>query len=507
MSKHTRPCPSGRAEIGSESRARKWLALGALALVSFLLTLDDTALAVALPSIGRDLGLGLSGLEWVVNGYTLALAALLLAGGRLADTLGSRRIFLTGLSVFTIASLAAGLAPTGPLLIAARVLQGGGAALLMPATLAIISSTFPARQRGMAIGVWAGVSAGGLAIGPLLGAALTESFGWGAIFLVNVPVGALGLVFGRAILVQSPPAARSHRFDLAGMFVAGASLFALLFALTEGVSYGWASPLVLGSFAPAAVGFVTFVRLERRREEPLLELSLFRSRNLSGANAVSLLSTAVMCGIFFFISLYLQIVRGYTAIEAGAAFLPITLLICLVAPAAGRLSDRIGRRLPAALGMVALAGGLLLLSGLGAKSGFGALLPGLMLSGFGIGLTTAPVTTAALDFAPIDEAGMRAGILNTSRMIGLAVGIALMGAIVTARWPGGLAGAATDPRAFVDGLSVAFLVNAAIALVAAALAAVTITGSRSAPMRPERRRPWKSGDDHQPVAETPAAAS
>ncbi len=471
--------PAPRYLARASASRREWLGLGALALVSFLLTFDDTALSVALPSIGRDLRLGLTGLEWVVNAYTLALAGLLLAGGWLADALGSRRVFLWGLVVFSAASVGAGLAPTGLLLIGARVLQGGGAALIMPATLAIISNTFPARQRGLAIGIWAGVSAAGLAIGPLLGAALTQSLGWGSIFLINVPLGALGLACGRAILVESRPTARRRHFDLAGMLASGATLFALVFALTEGMSYGWASPLVLGSFASAAVGLVVFIRIEQRRDEPLLELTLFRSRNLSGANAVSLLSTAVMCGIFFFVSLYLQIVRGYTAIEAGAVFLPMTLLICLVAPAAGRVSDRTGRRLPAASGMAVLAGGLLLLSGLGAKSGLGALLPGLMLSGFGIGLTTAPVTTAALDFAPIDEAGVRAGILNTSRMIGLALGIALMGAIVTARWPGGLAGAATDPRAFVSGLSVAFLVNAAIALVAATLAAITIAGGRA----------------------------
>ena len=497
-------CRGARGEAGGK---QEWLGLGALALVSFLLTLDDTALSVALPPIGRDLGLGLSGLEWVVNAYTLALAALLLTGGKLSDALGSRRIFLAGLAVFTIASLAAGLAPTGLLLIAARVVQGAGAALLMPATLAIISTTFPARQKGMAIGIWAGVSAGGLAIGPLLGAALTESFGWRSIFLVNVPLGALGLAFGRVILVESRPASRWLHLDLAGTLVWSATLFALVFALTEGMSYGWSSPLVLGSVASGAVGLVVFVQLERRREEPLLELSLFRSRNLSGANAVSLLATAVMCSIFFFISLYLQLVRGYSALGAGAAFLPMTLLICLVAPAAGRISDRIGRRLPAAIGMVILAGGLLLLSGLGATSGLGALLPALMVSGLGIGLTTAPATAAALDFAPDDEAGLRAGLLNTSRMIGLAIGIALMGAIVTARWPGGLAGATTDPRAFVDGLSVAFIVNAAIALVAAALAATTITGGRSAHARAAGRQ-WRSaGDDPEALAEPTTPAS
>ena len=483
---------------------RKWLTLGVLALFSLLLTLDDTALSVTLPSIGRDLGLGLSGLEWVVNAYTLALAALLLAAGRLADAVGSKRIFLWGLTVFTVTSLVAGLAPTGLLLIGARVLQGGGAALMMPATLAIISSTFPARQRGMAIGIWAGVSAGGLAIGPLVGAVLTESLGWESIFLLNVPFGALGLAFGRAILVESGSAFQRRHFDLAGVLASAATLFALVFALTEGMSYGWSSPLVLGSFAAAAVGVGLFVRLEQRREDPLLDLSFFRSRNFSGANAVSLLSTAVMCGIFFFISLYLQVVRGYTAIEAGAAFLPMTLLICFVAPISGRISDRIGRRLPAALGMMILAVGLWLLSGLGAKSSFSAVLPGLIVAGFGIGLTTAPVTAAALDFGPTDEDGVRAGILNTSRMIGLAIGIALMGAIVTARWPGGLAGAATDPTAFVDGLSVGFLVNTAIAVVAAAVAALTIAGGRPTGVRSDL---GGVGDDHQSVSKATAPAS
>lgn len=473
---------------GVSAAKRRWFGLGALALVSFLLTLDDTALSVALPAVGRDLGLGLSGLEWVVNAYTVAFAALLLTGGWLSDALGSRRIFLWGLALFTVSSLAAGLAPSGLLLLAARVLQGGGAALLTPASLAIISASFPQRQRGLAVGIWAGISAGGLAVGPLLGAALTESFGWGSIFLLNVPIGVLGLAAGRMTLAATKPASGRRRFDLAGMLTSSVALFALLFALTEGMSYGWASPPVLAAFAAAAAGLLLFVAIEQRRQAPLLPLALFRSRNLSGANAVSLLSTAVMCGIFFFISLYLQMVRGYTAIEAGLAFLPMTLLICLVAPVAGRLSDRIGRRLPAAAGMLILAAGLWLLSRLGASSGLWSLLPGLIVAGIGIGLTTAPTTTAALDFAPPEEAGLRAGILNTSRMIGLAVGITLMGAIVTARWPGGLAGAATDPRAFVNGLSVAFLVNAALAVVAAAAAAATIAGGPARARTPARPR-------------------
>jgi MFS family permease len=377
----------------------------------------------------------------------------------------------------------------------------------MPAALAMISSSFPDRRRGMAIGIWAGVSAGGLAIGPLLGAALTQSLGWGSIFLLNVPIGLIGLAAGRTILAESKPPAGKRHFDLAGMLASATALVALVFALTEGMSYGWASMPVLASFAAAAAGLIVFVGIERHRQEPLLELSLFRSRNLSGANAVSLLSTAVMCGIFFFISLYLQVVGGYTAIEAGLAFLPMTLVICLVAPAAGRLSDRLGRRLPAALGMTILAVALWLLSDLGATSSLATLLPGLTLSGLGIGLTTAPVSTAALAFAPPEEAGTRAGILNTSRMIGLAVGITLMGAIASARWPGGLAGAATDPRAFVNGLSVAFQVNAAIALAAAALAALTISGGRAAPIRRQGRDPRSRNDTRPAVADAAAPAS
>ena len=267
--------------------------------------------------------------------------------------------------------------------------------------------------------------------------------------------------------------------DISGMLASAAALVALVYALTEGMSYGWSSTPVVAAFAAAGAALGLFIGVERRAGAPLLELALFRSRNLSGANAVSLLSTAVMCGIFFFISLYLQVVRGYTALEAGLAFLPMTVLICFVAPFAGRLGDRVGRRLPAVAGMSVLAGGLWLLSRLDATTGIGTLLAALAVAGIGIGLATAPTTAAALDSAPEDEAGVRAGILNTSRMIGLAVGIAFMGAIVSARWPGGLAGAATDPRAFVDGLSVAFVVNAVIAIAAALLAALTLDGARA----------------------------
>ena len=494
--------PGGLSPDHPDAPPRRWVTLASLALFSFLLTLDDTALSVALPDLGRTLGLGLSGLEWVVNAYTVTLASLLLAAGRLADTSGSRRVFVAGLAVFTAASLASGLAPTGALLIGARVLQGAGAALMMPASLAIVSTTFPAEKRGLAIGVWTGVSAAGLALGPLVGAALTQSVGWQAVFFLNVPFGLVGLTLAGVMLPARGRTRMSRRFDVPGVTASAAALVAIVFALTEGMSYGWASPLVLGAFALGAISVVIFVWVEGLGAQPLVELEMFRSRNLAGANGVSTLSTAVMCGVLFFVSLFLQVSGGYTAVDTGLAFLPMTALIGLVAPLAGTISDRLGRRAPAAAGMLILAAGLWLLSGLGDDTRVGGLLPGLIVSGLGIGVVTAVVTAAALDFAPSREAGIRAGILNSSRMVGLALGVTLMGAIVAARWPGGLAGARVDREGLAAGLAIAFRVNAGIALLGAATAAVTL-----APVSPHAVQGDSAGRDTDAAADTKTPAA
>lgn len=456
---------------------RGWLAILPLVISSFLLMLQDTAAAVAQPAIGRGLGLGVSGLEWVVNGYTLALAVLMLPGARLADLFGRRRVFTLGLAVFSVGSLASGLAPSGGFLIASRVLQGAGSALMAPAALSLVSDSFSRRRRGTAIGVWAGVSSTALALGPLIGAVVDERLGWRWIFLGGVPLGLVAAALGILLLPAGSRPARGGSVDAAGVVLSAAALSMLVFALTEAGSYGWTSGLVLSLMAGAGAATAAFLVVERRVGSPLLDLALFRRLDFGGANLVTLLSTSVMCSVFFFISLYLQLVLGYTPIGAGAVFLPMTGLIFVGAPLAGRLADRVGSRVPAAAGMLLLAAGLGGLSRIGLEMPLWRILVSLAVVGLGIALTTTPTTAAGLE----DGSGtMRAGVLNTSRMIGLALGIATMGAIVATRWPQGLVAGAASPRLFTSGLSLAFLVNAGIAVAGALVAAAMLPARRNA---------------------------
>ncbi len=476
--------PGGRPPLGG---GRRWWTLVAAVLASFLLTLSDAAPAVALPSIGRDLGLGVTGLEWVVNAYTLAVAMFLLAGGSLADRLGHRPVFLLGLAIATLASLAAGLAPSGPLLLGARAVQGVGAALVIPTALAMVSSSFGRGRRGLAIGLWAGASSSALAIGPLIGAALSESGGWRWIFLLNVPIGVLVIAAGRLLLDGQRARREPLPLDRAGLVTSGVGLFALVFAFSEGSSYGWRSPLVIALLGVGALAGALFLRVERRARAPLLDLSLFRQPVFAGANVVTLLATSVMCSVFFFLSLYLQLELRYSPIGAGAVFLPMTGLILALSPLAGRLSDRLGRRPAVVAGLLLLAGGLLLLSRLGLDGELAPLLAGLALIGLGVAFVTTPATAAALDTAPAEQEGLASGVLNTSRMVGLALGIATMGAIVAARWPGGYVQAAATPGdLFADGLALAFLVNAGVAGATALVAALALGAAPRAasPVRP-----------------------
>lgn len=466
---------------------RRWWTLAGLTLASFLMTLGDTALAVALPSLGRDLGLGLSGLEWVVNAYTLTLSVFLLAGGRLTDLFGGRRILTLGLTLYIAASLVSGLAPSGWLLIVGRALQGVAGALVLPATLALVASGFRSGGRGLALGIWAGAGAAALAIGPLAGALVTERLGWTWIFLLNVPLGAVSLMAVRLAL-PAAPARPAGRVDFAGLVASAVAVFALGFALTEVGSLGWDSPLVLGGLATSASAFAAFVRIELAQTAPLVDLRRFRARAISGANLVMLLSTAVMCSVLFFVSLYLQTGRGYSPLETGAAFLPMTALILVVAPIAGRLTDHFGSRMPATAGMLLISLGLLLVSEFGLDGGLEGLLPALAVVGLGVGLVTTPITAAALGSAVDNDAGVAAGVLNTSRMVGLTLGIAVMSAIVAARWPGGFAAGPVSSDGLADGLGLAYKVNAGIALVTAGIAAATLPGStlRRAPRLGER---------------------
>jgi EmrB/QacA subfamily drug resistance transporter len=457
-----------RARILAEEY-RKWWTLGALAFALFMIMLDNTVVNVALPSIRKDLGIGISELEWVVNAYALTFGVLLLTGGKLADLIGRRRIFVIGLVIFTVSSLACGLANGAEVLIAARTVQGIGAALMNPATLSIITATFPPRQRGTAIGIWAGVSALALAFGPLVGGLLTEKINWSWIFFINIPIGILGVLAAGIFIDETKDTSQEQRLDFPGLLTSAIGLFALTYGLIETNDHAWGSARVL----------TTFVVLELRQRLPMLDLSLFRNSTFSGANTVMFLVGLAMFGIFFYNSLFLQNVLGYSAIKTGATFLPMTVLIILIAPAAGKISDQVGPRWLMGAGMIFLTGSLLLFATLDAASSWWAILPGLLTGGFGMAITMAPTTAAAMGSVPVDKAGVGSAVINSMRQVGGSLGIAVMGALVAT------AVSVTPfnpafPQQFVEGYHRALHVGAAITLVGAIIAVATVRKVRHA---------------------------
>jgi EmrB/QacA subfamily drug resistance transporter len=456
---------------------RRWWTLAAVSFGLFMIMLDNTVVNVALPSIRADLGISISELEWVVNAYALTFGVLLLTGGKLADLIGRRRIYIAGLVIFTGASLWCGLAGGAASLIAARTVQGVGAAMLNPATLSIITATFPPRQRGTAIGIWAGVSALALAIGPLVGGLLTQKISWSWIFFINIPVGVLGVLAARAFIHESKDNSLEQRLDLPGLITSAVGLFGLTYALIETNTHAWGSTRVLSLFALAAVSLTAFVLLELRQRVPMLDLSLFRNPTFSGANTVMGLVGLAMFGIFFYNSLYLQNVLGYSAIQTGATFLPLTVLIILVAPLAGRFTDLIGPRWLVGAGLTLLTGSLLLFATLDAQSSFWNILPGLVVGGLGMGITMAPTTTAAMSSVPVDKAGVGSAVINSARQVGGSLGIAIMGTVIAAE----VTVSAFDPRypvQFVDGWHRALYVGAAILAAGAIVAVATIRKPR-----------------------------
>jgi EmrB/QacA subfamily drug resistance transporter len=456
---------------------RKWWTLGAVSFGLFMIMLDNTVVNVALPSIQRDLGVGLSELQWIVTGYALTFAAFMLTGGKLADLLGRRRIFVVGLAIFTGASFLCGFAESGDVLIGARVVQGIGAALMNPATLSIISATFPPHQRGLAIGIWAGVSALALAIGPLVGGLLTEHLDWSWIFYINVPVGLVAIVASLLLIEESRDTSEVQRLDLPGLMSSGIGLFALTYALIEANTYGWTSTRILAAFAVAVAALALFVVLELRGRVPMLDLSLFKSGTFAGANAVVLLVALAMFGVFFFVSLYMQNILGFSPVEAGAAFLPMTVLVILIAPFAGRTSDRVGSRWLMTAGMTLVGVQLLYFSRLGIDATFWNLLPGMLVGGVGMALTMTPGAAAAIRSVPVDQSGVGSAVLNAFRQVGGSLGIAVMGAIVAHEAAG-----RRTPEAFVDGFSTALVVAAAVAFVGALVAAGLVRAHRPEPL-------------------------
>ncbi|HYF11924.1 MAG TPA: MFS transporter [Actinomycetota bacterium] len=418
--------------FGGENAREKVIVLFTMCFALAMAMLDNTVVNVALPRISRDLGAGVSELQWIVDGYVLAFASLLLTGGILGDRFGRKRLFLAGLAVFTIASVACGLSSSTTQLILARGLQGIGAALLMPGTLAIITVTFPPQERARAIGLWAGMSALALALGPTVGGLMVERLGWESVFFLNVPIGVVAFLVATRTVSESV-SAEQRSLDLPGLAFGTSSLFLVTYGLIESNQRGWTDPLILGSLIGAGVLLVAFLLWEMRSPRAMMPLSFFRIPAFSAGNTVALSVSLGMFATFFFLSLYMQTIRGYSPFEAGVRFLPMTMMIIVTAPNAGRYAQRHGSRIPMTYGLVLAGSGLLALSSLDVQTSYLLMLPVFMVMGHGMGATMAPMTAAVMNAVGHERAGLGSAMTNTSREVGGVFGIALLGTILTTR--------------------------------------------------------------------------
>lgn len=405
-------------------------ALVAICLGYFMTILDTTIVNVALPAIARGLGATVTGLQWVVDGYTLVFAALLLTAGALGDRLGGRGVFLAGLALFTVTSALCGLAPSLGLLVAFRVAQGVGAALLVPASLALLRHTFAAPEaRARAIGFWGGIAGVGAASGPVLGGLLVSALSWRAVFLVNVPVGLLGIALTlRHVGVM--PRQSGRGLDPIAQVAGALALGGLTFAFIEGPARGWTAPAILGAVVVFVVAAATFLAVEWRGRNPMLPLSLFRAPSFASGTAVGLLTNFGFYGQLFVISLFFQQQRGYTALLTGLALLPETGMATIGSALAGRVTSRVGPRRPMLIGLVVGAAGLFALAVVGPATPYAILVVPLVASGFGMCFTMPAMTTAVIEAAPRDRAGIASGVLNAARQTGSVLGVALLGAFV-----------------------------------------------------------------------------
>ncbi len=411
---------------------RRGLVLLAVSSALFIVLIDNTVVNVAIPSIQRALHASLTTLEWTVNAYTVAIAVLLVTGGRLGDIFGRRRVFLIGIALFGVASAAVAAAPSGAAIVAARSLQGVAAALLMPGTLSIISDAFPPEERGRAIGIWSGVSGIALVVGPLLGGAIIQAVSWRAIFLINVPIAIAAIALTLYAVRESRDPTTDPSLDLPGILTLSVALAAVTLALIEGNSWGWGSARIVALFATAAAALGLFIAAERRARAPIFDLTWLRSRSFSGANCASATIAFAMFGTLFFVTIYVQRGLGYSPLKAGAAFLPVTVVAAIVAPLAGRLSERIGTRLVAIAGLAVAAASMWLISGVTDSSGYGTLVPPFVLLGLAIGLVIPATSTAIMDAVGDARAGVGAGVVSMGRMVGGSFGVAALGAVFAA---------------------------------------------------------------------------
>jgi EmrB/QacA subfamily drug resistance transporter len=466
----------------STPRAKN-LALALLAVTQFVIVIDASIVNVALPSIGAHLHFSRDDLSWVVNAYTLTFGGFLLLGGRMADLLGRRRMFMIGLIVFALASLTGGLAQSEGWLIAARAVQGLGGALVSPAALSIITTTFAeGAERNRALGVWGSVAGAGGAAGVLLGGILTSGLSWRWVLFVNVPIALVAAVLAPRTLRESRGREGATAFDIPGAVTVTAGLALLVYAVVDAVTAGWGSTATILRLAGAVLLLVAFVAIELRTEAPLMPFSIFRLRTLRGANAVGLLTGMSLYAMFFFISLYLQDVLGYSPIRTGVSYLPLAVGIIVSAGLASQLVTRIGFKVPMVMGMLLICAGLVWFAqvpGHGGSFGADVLGPSL-LAALGLGFTFVPVTIAAVTGTRPHEAGLASGLINTSQQIGGALGLAILATVANSRTQDALHSGVRDAHvALTRGFDRAFLIGAAFALAGAILAALLVSSRDS----------------------------
>jgi EmrB/QacA subfamily drug resistance transporter len=472
----------------------KNLALALLAMTQFVIVIDASIVNVALPSIGAHLHFSRDDLSWVVNAYTLTFGGFLLLGGRMADLLGRRRMFMLGLVLFAVASFAGGIAQSETWLITARAAQGLGAAIVSPAALSILTTTFAeGSERNRALGIWGAVAGAGGAAGVLLGGILTSGLSWRWVLFVNVPIAIAATVLAPRTLVESRSEDAAQSFDAPGAVTVTAGLALLVYAVVDAVNSGWGSTGTLLRLAGAVILLIAFLAIERRQRHPLMPFSIFRLRTLRGANVVGLLIGMSLFSMFFFISLYLQDVLRYSPIHTGIAYLPLAVGIILSAGAASQLVTRLGFKAPLIAGLLLIAGGLLWFSQVPAQGGsFGAdILGPSLLAAVGLGLAFVSVTIAAVTGTQPHEAGLASGLINTSQQVGGALGLAILATIANSRTQDLFhSGVHSSALALTKGFDRAFLVGTGFAVAAAILAALLISSRDSR----EQARAAQAGD-------------
>lgn len=492
-------------------RDNPWLTLAAVALGVMMVGLDGTVVGVANPTIAADLDASLAGLQWVTNGYLLALAVLLIVGGKLGDRFGRKKVFVIGIVGFAVTSLLCALSTSIGMLVAARVLQGVAGALLMPNTLALLRAAFPPAELNRAVGIWGGASALAVASGPIVGGLLVEHVSWESIFLLNLPLGLLAAVVTMRWVRESKDETHVGGFDLPGVALLSGGLFMLIWGVIKAQEHGWSSAYVIGFGVAAVVVLVLFVLREARTSEPLLPLELFRNRSLSAGVVLVVTGFFALFGILFFIGLYLQNVHGYSPVQTGVRMLPLTATFTISAPLGGLLTERFGPRVPLAVGMLILAGCFLGLTGLEVDTGYGGQWPFYLLIGFAMGFVIVASTEAIVGNAPVERGGLAGGLQSTANQLGGVLGTAVLGSVIVSGvgaalgghladagvpddvartvqgqeeliaqgvapispdMPAALARAVTDASfaSFMDGLHTAMYVGAGLAVVSALLA-------------------------------------